>query len=72
MFDQKYLLLISQVLLIAGALNWGLVALNGADLVRMITGGGAFERYIKFLVAAAGLFAAYNLAVSLLPAKNAA
>lgn len=46
------------ILLIAGALNWGLVAFNGTDLVAKA--GPTMERYIKFAVGAAGAFALYQ------------
>ncbi len=57
----KILLLLVQILVIAGAVNWGLVAYNGTDLVTMATGGGDIEKYVKFAVAAAGLYLAYTL-----------
>lgn len=57
----KILLMLVQVLVIAGALNWGLVAFNGTDLVKQITGGGDIEKYAKFAVAAAGLYLAYTI-----------
>lgn len=57
----KILLQLAQVLVIAGALNWGLVAFNGTDLVEQLTGGGDIEKYVKFAVAAAGLYLAYTL-----------
>lgn len=55
------LALLVSILLIAGALNWGLVAYNGMDLVTMATGGGMPDRLVKYLVAVAGLVYAYNL-----------
>lgn len=61
MFDQKTLLLTVQVILIVGAINWGLVAYNGTDLVKQITGGGDIEMYVKYAVAAAGVYFAYVL-----------
>jgi uncharacterized membrane protein YuzA (DUF378 family) len=57
----KLLLQLAQVLVLAGALNWGLVAFNGTDAVNKLTGGGDVEKYVKFAVAAAGLYVAYNL-----------
>lgn len=57
----KILLTVVHALLIAGALNWGLVAYNGTDLVKTLTGGGDFERYVKYIVALAGLYFAYVL-----------
>lgn len=57
----KILLMLVQVLVIAGALNWGLVAFNGTDLVQQLTGGGDIEKYVKYAVAAAGLYLAYDI-----------
>lgn len=58
---EKILLQLVQILVIAGAINWGLVAYNGTDLVTMATGGGDIEKYAKFAVAAAGVYLAYTL-----------
>jgi|688.fasta_scaffold2094083_1 uncharacterized membrane protein YuzA (DUF378 family) len=56
--------LLTQLLLIAGALNWGLVSLgmpdavkSAADLVQV----SQLEQYVKLLVAVAGLYALYRL-----------
>lgn len=57
----KLLLQLAQILVIAGALNWGLVAFNGTDFVQQLTGGGDIDKYVKFAVAAAGLYLAYNI-----------
>lgn len=61
MFNEKTLLLAVQVILIVGAINWGLVAYNGTDLVEQVTGGGDIEKYVKYAVAAAGVYFAYVL-----------
>jgi uncharacterized membrane protein YuzA (DUF378 family) len=61
MFDSKMFAMLIQVILIIAALNWGLVAYNGTDLVKIVTGGGEIEKYAKFAVAAVGLLAVYNL-----------
>ena len=61
MFDKKTVAMLIQVVLIIAALNWGLVAYNGTDLVKIVTGGGDIEKFAKFAVAAVGLLAAYNL-----------
>lgn len=58
---QQMIQLAVHVLLIAGALNWGLVAYNGTDMVAKITKGGEPEKYAKLLVAAAGLYQAAKL-----------
>lgn len=51
--------LVAQILLIAGALNWGFVAFNGTDLVKLLVGG--FDVYVKYIVALAGAYAIYAL-----------
>ena len=56
----KIVLLLVQILLIAGALNWGLVAYNGTDVVDTLA-GAQFGQYVKFAVAAAGLVQIYAL-----------
>jgi uncharacterized membrane protein YuzA (DUF378 family) len=60
MFSEQTLALLVQAVLIAAALNWGLVAYNGTDLVQIVTGGGDMEKYAKFAVAAVAVFAAYQ------------
>ncbi len=61
MFDAKTVRIIVHAILIVSALNWGLVAYNGTDLVKVITKGGALERYAKFAIAIVGLYAGYNM-----------
>lgn len=62
MSSEKQLALLAQVLLIAGALNWGLNTYNGMDLVKMASMGNLMvEQGIKYAVALAGLYAAYKL-----------
>lgn len=61
MFNAQMIAIAVQVLLIAGALNWGLVAYNGSDAVQMLVGKGMIDQYIKYAVAAAGLYTAYGL-----------
>jgi uncharacterized membrane protein YuzA (DUF378 family) len=46
------------ILLIAGAINWGLVAYNGTDLVALA--GPTLEKYIKYTVGAAGAYALFQ------------
>jgi uncharacterized membrane protein YuzA (DUF378 family) len=57
---EKILLMIVQILLIAGAINWGLVAYNGTDVVTIATGED-IGRYVKFAVALAGIYYAYTI-----------
>jgi uncharacterized membrane protein YuzA (DUF378 family) len=52
--------LLVQILLIAGALNWGLVAYNGIDAVDTVVGVDN-AKYVKFAVAAAALVQIYVL-----------
>ena len=59
--DQKTLVLIVQIILIVGAVNWGLVAYNGTDLVKTLVGSGNAEKYVKMAVGVAGLYAAFLL-----------
>lgn len=53
-------LLLVQILLIAGALNWGLVAYNGVDAVDAAV-GAENAKYVKFAVAASALVQIYVL-----------
>lgn len=53
-------LLLVQILLIAGALNWGLVAYNGVDAVDAAV-GIEIAKYVKFAVATAALVQIYVL-----------
>lgn len=59
-----------QILLIAGALNWGLIALNGTDLVRSIVGYGQMERVIKLAVGVAGLIEAVDFSKKVIQANK--
>lgn len=56
------ILIIVQILLIAGAINWGLVAYNGTDAVTF-TVGEDIGRYVKFAVALAGIYYAYSISI---------
>lgn len=51
--------LIIQILVIAGAINWGLLTLQNIDIVKTLVGSGELERYIKLAIGAAGLYYAY-------------
>jgi uncharacterized membrane protein YuzA (DUF378 family) len=57
---QNMLNLLVQILLIAGAINWGLVAYNNTDIVKMAIDGD-IEKYIKYIIAVAGIYHAYTL-----------
>jgi uncharacterized membrane protein YuzA (DUF378 family) len=52
---------IALLLVIVGAINWGIVAYNGTDLVKVVITVPQYERYVKYVVAAAGVFLAYKL-----------
>ncbi len=61
MIDGKYVVVLIQVLLVAGAVNWGLIALNDTDLVKRVSPTPDVERVIKGAVGVAGLVAVYQL-----------
>lgn len=48
------------ILLIAGALNWGLVAAGQDDIVKKFV-PSPLDTYVKFVIAAAGLYQLYLL-----------
>jgi uncharacterized membrane protein YuzA (DUF378 family) len=59
----EYVKMIVKLLIIVGAINWGLVAYNGTDLVTMLalaTGQPMVDRYIKYAVGVAGVYALYE------------
>lgn len=52
------------ILLIAGAINWGLVAYNGTDIVRMFANTVSYpilDTYIKLAVGLAGIYTLFML-----------
>jgi uncharacterized membrane protein YuzA (DUF378 family) len=53
--------LIIQILVIAGAINWGLVSLQNTDIVKTLVGSGPIEKYIKLAIGAAGIYYAYMI-----------
>lgn len=56
----NYVNLIIALIVIVGAINWGMVAGLNMDLVKMATmGNGDIERYAKIAVGLAGLYYAY-------------
>ncbi len=59
MIDEKTLLLITQIVLVVAAINWGLVAYNGTDLVTLTV--GKFDKIAKLVVGIVGVYAAYKL-----------
>jgi uncharacterized membrane protein YuzA (DUF378 family) len=62
------LILAIQLVLIVAALNWGLVAYNGTDLVKLILNKLKFdqyERHVKLAIGAVAVYAAYQLSQKL-------
>ena len=70
----NYIYLIIALIVIIGAINWGMVGGFNMDLVKMVTmGNGDIERYIKIAVGVAGLYYAYLIiSTKLKEAKDAA
>jgi uncharacterized membrane protein YuzA (DUF378 family) len=61
MYSQQQMLdLTVQILLIAGALNWGSSAFQNYDFVNALA-GATNGSYIKMVVGLAGIYAAYSL-----------
>jgi len=63
MFNQEMLTFVAQILLIAGALNWGAIATYNMDFVNQLTGAN-IGNYVKMAVGAAGIYAAYVVFMS--------
>lgn len=60
--DKMSLAIVTQIVLIVGALNWGMVALNNTDLVQSVVGKDSqIDKLIKLIVFAAGLYASFQL-----------
>lgn len=62
-----YLKMLISLLIIVGAINWGLVAYNGMDLVTIgaqAIGQPQADRMVKLTVGAAGLYALYELVMT--------
>ena len=56
------LAMLSLILIVVGALNWGLVGLFGFNLVQAIFGTGALARIIYVLVGLAGVYGIFMIA----------
>ena len=66
MESQKFLVLLVQVLLILGGLNWASVAYNGTDVVALATNGNAdIVKYTRFAIGASAAYQAYMLYLTL-------
>lgn len=65
MIDEKDIEMIATLLIIAGALNWGLVAYSDADAVKQIAQRTPYsaqvEYYVKLAIGAAGVFTLYRM-----------
>jgi uncharacterized membrane protein YuzA (DUF378 family) len=62
-FKQNPLDKLVQLLLIVGAINWGLLAYNGTDIVRLLSnvvGYTPLDRYLKLAVGIAGIYMLYK------------
>ena len=63
-FNENNFQKVTQILLIAGAINWGLVAFNQTDIVTFIAttiGYTKIDYYIKLIVGVAGIYALIKL-----------
>jgi uncharacterized membrane protein YuzA (DUF378 family) len=59
------------ILVIIGAINWGLIAINGFDLVTFITPDyPQIERLIKLIVGIAGIYFAYIISMPTILGKK--
>jgi len=52
----KYVHVVTFVLTVVGALNWGLVALFNLNLVTALLGAGAAEKVVYVVVAASAVY----------------
>lgn len=60
--------LVVKIVLIVAALNWGLVAYNGTDLVKVALNAAnapQHEKLVKLAIGAVAVFAAYQLSQKL-------
>lgn len=64
--------MISWILVIIGALNWGSIGIFGFDLIGSLLGGqlSVFARIIFTVVGLAGLWCIYNLCRSKVPTEE--
>lgn len=63
MFTKENFDMLVHIVLIAAAINWGLVAYNGTDLVAMATGGADIEKYTKYAIGIIGAYALYEFSM---------
>jgi uncharacterized membrane protein YuzA (DUF378 family) len=60
--------IVVKVVLILAALNWGLIAYNGTDLVKLaldIVQKPEYEKHVKLLIGVVGVYATYLLYIEL-------
>lgn len=57
----KYLDIIAAVLVVIGALNWGLVGVADFNLVEALFGGTMVDRIIYGVVGLAGIYQIFNI-----------
>jgi uncharacterized membrane protein YuzA (DUF378 family) len=63
-FQKNHFQKVIHILVIAGAINWGLIAYNGTDFVRLLANFVSYPKldtYIKLAVGLAGIFMLYKL-----------
>jgi len=60
--DEKILGLIVMILIVIGAINWGLVGLINLDLVALIAGKTVLARLVYIIIGAAGVYEALVMA----------
>lgn len=60
----KYVNWVSRVLVLVGALNWGLVGAFDFNLVETLLGDGALTSVVYILVGVAALYEVYDLFVN--------
>lgn len=57
---QAYIHMAINIIVIIACLNWGLVAYNGTDMVKIATQGNELaEKYVKLAIGIVGLYIIY-------------
>jgi uncharacterized membrane protein YuzA (DUF378 family) len=64
MLSQQNITILVQIILIIAAINWGVVAYNNTDIVKLVTNGGDIEKYVKYGVGIAGVYSLYIMYMS--------
>jgi hypothetical protein len=60
--DEKLIGLIVMILIVIGAINWGLVGLINLDLVALIAGKTLLARIVYIIIGVAGVYEALVMA----------